>query len=92
MARILCHAVGGGPTGCMRVTTSRRVDFLRWTPPSLVCPLTAEDEPEGDNCGETTTGVESKGDSATPGSTSGVHDRGVSISFEGEPTRNQCWV
>lgn len=70
----------------MRVAAcSRKVDLLRWTPPSPVCPLTAEDVPDGDNCGERMSRVESKSDSDAPGSVTGVDDRGVSMSPRSQP-------
>ena len=51
MARILCQAVGAGPTGftgCMRVAACCWSEvFFRPIPPSTVGLLTAEDEPDG---------------------------------------------
>lgn len=83
MDRMLCQAVGAGPTffsGCMRVAARcRREGFVRCAPCSVVRLLTPEDELAGS--GERINRVESKSDSEVPGSATGVNDRGVSMSF-----------
>jgi len=64
------------------VACSRKEDVLRWATCSLVCPLMAEDEPDGDNGGRMSC-VESKSESDAPGSVTGVDDREASIISSG---------